>query len=274
VSSAQVAAAYNAKPEREWGRLARNPYLALEFEVTWEALERLVPAGAHVLDAGGGPGRYALALARSGRRVTLFDLSQGLLEKAREQFALEAPEVRARLAAIEQGDLRDLGRYANGSFDCAVCLGGPLSHLPEPADRAIAAAELTRVTRRGGLVFLTGVGLLAVQRWMLNNTSDDLISAQFKTFVEDGNILGATGSTWHFFRAAELRGLGEACGLETLEMRGCQGLSASLEDATNLLAETHPDLWQVWHERVLATSADPTLVDISEHILWVGRKPY
>jgi hypothetical protein len=116
------------------------------------------------------------------------------------------------------------------------------------------------------------VGYLAVMRWMLNNSSDDLISPQFETFLQDGNILGATRSTWHFFRAAELRAVGEACGLQTVEMRGCQGLSSGLGIATNQLAEARPDLWQVWHALLLRTASDPTLVDSSEHILWVGRK--
>jgi hypothetical protein len=131
---------------------------------------------------------------------------------------------------------------------------------------------MARVVRPGGLVFLTGVGRLAVMRWMLNNTSDDLIRPEFETFLQDGNIEGATRSTWHFYRAAELRALGEASGLETVEMRGCQGISASLGEATNQLAEARPDLWKVWHGLVMQTSGDPTLVDISEHILWIGRK--
>jgi SAM-dependent methyltransferase len=268
-----VAAAYDHDPEREWTRLERSPYLALEFDVTWEALARWIPPGAHILDAGGGPGRYALALCRAGWHVTLLDLSAGLLDKARANFAAEAPEVCARLKAVEQGDLRDLSRFADGSFDAVVCLGGPLTHLPLEAERTRAAMELARVARPGGLVFLTGVGYLAVMRWMLNNNSEDLISPEFEPFLRDGNITGATSSPWHFFRAAELRALGEVCGLETVAMRGCQGLSSGLVSSSNQMAEARPDLWQVWHALLLRTASDPTLVDTSEHILWIGRKP-
>jgi SAM-dependent methyltransferase len=267
-----VADAYNRDPEREWARLERNPYYRLEFEVTWAALTRWIPQGAKMLDAGGGPGRYSLALCRAGYRVTLFDLSEGLLEKARAEFAGCPSEVAARLEGIDRGDLCDLSRYPNETFDAVVCLGGPLSHMPDEGDRRKAVDEMARVVRPGGLVFLSGVGFLAVQRWMLNNLSDDLISGEFISFLETGNISGATRTTWHFFRAAELRALGESCGLQTLEMRGCQGLSASLETATNRLAAERPDLWQVWHQRILDSSADPALVDTSEHILWIGRK--
>jgi SAM-dependent methyltransferase len=268
-----VAQAYDSDPEREWIRLAREPYRALEFDVTWDALARLLPPGSRVLDAGGGPGRYSLSLCRAGYRVRLFDLSEGLLAKAREQFALEPAEVRARLEAAEQGDLRDLSRYADGAFDAVVCLGGPLTHIPLEADRRMAALEMARVTRPGGLLFLTGVGYLAVMRWMLNYQSDELISEVFEPFFQSGDIGGATRTTWHFYRAAELRALGESCGLETVEMRGCQGLSSGLVDSSNRAAMERPDLWEAWRRLVLRTSSDPTLVDTSEHILWVGRKP-
>lgn len=270
--SQAVADAYNRDPEIEWLRLVRDAYQAFEFEVSWDALTRLLPPGAHVLDAGGGPGRYSLALCRAGRRVTLFDLSAGLLEKAQANFAAEAPEVQARLEGVEQGDLRDLSRYAEGSFDAAICLGAPLTHIPEAEGRRRAVQELGRVVRPGGLVFLTGVGFIAVLRVMLEDQCD-LVDPLFEGFWKTGNIWGATGTIWHFFRAEELRRLGEEGGLATVELRGCQGLSANLAEATNRLKEERPDMWRVWHEAVLRTSADPTLADISEHILWVGRKP-
>jgi SAM-dependent methyltransferase len=267
-----VAEAYNRDPEREWGRLARDAYRQLEFDLTWDALTRRLSPGMKVLDAGGGPGRYSLALCRAGFRVTLFDLSPGLLAKAREQFEHESLEVRSRLEAVELGDLRDLARYADGTFDAVVCLGGPLSHIPAEAERRKAAEEMARVVRLGGLLLLTGIGYLAVMRWMLNYQSDELISADFEPFFHTGDITGATQTLWHFFRAAELRALGEGCGLETIEMLGCQGLSSGLVDASNRAALERPDLWVAWRRLVLRTASEPSLVDTSEHILWVGKK--
>jgi hypothetical protein len=107
---------------------------------------------------------------------------------------------------------------------------------------------------------------------MLNYQSEELIADFFETFLSSGDINGATNTTWHFYRAEELRELGESCGLQTVEMVGCQGLSASLEESTNRLASERPDLWEAWRRLVFRTASEPALVDTSEHILWIGKK--
>src|SRR5437870_8905016 len=77
---------YDANPEREWARLPGQ--CPTEFAVTLRALaEYLPPPPAVVYDIGGGPGRYAVELARRGYTVTLADLSHGLLDLAKQQAA-------------------------------------------------------------------------------------------------------------------------------------------------------------------------------------------
>lgn len=44
----------------EWRRLRQDPYHQIEFTVTMHFLEKYLPKHGLVLDAGGGPGRYAI----------------------------------------------------------------------------------------------------------------------------------------------------------------------------------------------------------------------
>jgi SAM-dependent methyltransferase len=55
------------------------------------------------------------------------------------------------------GDVTDLSRFADDSFDVAVCFGGPLSYVLDRAEHAVA--ELARVTRPGGHVLVSVMGL-------------------------------------------------------------------------------------------------------------------
>jgi SAM-dependent methyltransferase len=149
-----VARYYDAQPEREWARLERH---RTEFAVTLRALaEHLPPPPAHLLDCGGGPGRYAIELARRGYEVTLFDLSAACLRLAREKAA----EAGVTLAGYEHAAAADLSRFPDEAFD-AVLLVGPLYHLLAETERQRALAGAWRVLKPGGSLFAACVGRCA-----------------------------------------------------------------------------------------------------------------
>ena len=149
---------YDADAEKEWVRLDRD---RVEFAVTLRAFDEYLPAApARVLDIGGGPGRYAIELTRRGYDVTLADISEVELSIAREKSA----EAGVALSGVTKADARDLGAFADGSFD-AVLLMGPLYHLLEEADRQTAVSEAVRVARPGGIVMATNITRYAAIRW-------------------------------------------------------------------------------------------------------------
>lgn len=267
-----VAEAYNNDPEREWWRLVKDPYHSLEFLVTMHHLRKHLPPKGRVLDAGGGLGRYSLELCRAGYEVVLLDLSPELIAMARDEFKSEPEAVQNRLLEFVLGDIRDLSRFETHHFDAVLCLGGPLTHISDEADRFKAMSELVRVAKPGAVVCVSVMGYLAVLRTILIGFSNELVDPSFQTFVRQGDTIGTTGTVWHFFRADELRQLAESCGLTTLEMAGCEGLSTGLAEATNLLGQDEAK-WKCWEELVLETSAEPAVVDMAEHILYLGRAP-
>lgn len=79
----EVEAFYDRNPQYEWERLEHH---RTEFAVTLRAFKDYLPAvPAKILDVGGGPGRYSIALAQLGYEVTLFDLSKNCLELAKQK---------------------------------------------------------------------------------------------------------------------------------------------------------------------------------------------
>jgi SAM-dependent methyltransferase len=111
---------------------------AVEHEVDLRLLKRhLPPIGeARILDAAGGTGRISLPLAAMGHRVTLCDLSSGMLEVARRKVAEEDLGHRIELV---KGDICALA-FNDDTFDLVMCWDG----MSRPAAR-----ELIRVTKRG-----------------------------------------------------------------------------------------------------------------------------
>src|SRR5947209_7853784 len=130
--------------EREWTRFEEGVTPPAGLDIHIRFLERFVQSGDRVLDAGAGPGRFSLELVRLGAAVVALDISPGQLE-----------QLRARLPEVEThvGDVTDLSRFTDGSFDVTVCYGGPLSYVHDRADDALA--ELVRITRRGGHILVS-----------------------------------------------------------------------------------------------------------------------
>jgi hypothetical protein len=128
-----------------------------------------------------------------------------------------------------------------------------------------------RVAKPGAVVFVSVMGYLAVLRTTMARLSDYMLDAEWQTLVQKGTVpIGNAGMVWHFFRADELRQEAERCGLTTLEMAGCEGLSAGLSEATNTLGQDETK-WKQWVDLVVQTSAEPGVADMADHILYVGR---
>ena len=135
---------FDAYGEREWARFENGTTPGPSMTIHMRLLEGYVRPGDRVLDAGAGPGRFTLELLRLGADVIALDISPGQLELLRARL----PEIEALV-----GDVTDLSRFADGTFDVTVCYGGPLSYVADRAERAVA--ELARVTKPGGHVLVS-----------------------------------------------------------------------------------------------------------------------
>lgn len=264
---------YDEHDEYEWERLARSLHGRLEWDGTITRLEAHLPPTGHLLDAGGGAGRYTVWLAEQGYDVTLVDPSEGQRRVAREKTTEKGLENRV---TIEEGDIRDL-HFTSGRFDATLCLGGPLSHVLDADDRERAVAELARVTTPGGPVFVSVMGRLNLLSLLLIAPEHlDLLPELAETGDYDRRLLGDRDSEFtesHFFRAGEFESLLERGGVTVETLVGLEGL-ASLFAAGRLrnTAENLSEAEREWICDLIENQReDPAVVDLSAHILAVCR---
>jgi S-adenosylmethionine-dependent methyltransferase len=115
-----------------------------------QVLEVLPAAPATVVDAGGGTGQLAVALARHGYRVTVVDISAAMLATCAQRAADEGGGVAERVATV-QGDAADLPDLLGpGGQDAAVCH----DLLTRVDDRAALLDSLAGVLGPGGVLSL------------------------------------------------------------------------------------------------------------------------
>ena len=115
-----------------------------------QVLDALPAAPATVVDAGGGTGQLAVALAGHGYRVTVVDTSAAMLATCAQRAADEGGEVAERVATV-QGDAADLPRLlGEDSLDAVVCH----DLLTRVEDQAALIASLAGALAEGGVLSL------------------------------------------------------------------------------------------------------------------------
>lgn len=96
-----------------------------------------------VFDGGAGSGRFSILLAKLGCEVTHFDISQPMINKAKE--LAETEEVSDRITFVK-GALEDLSAYADHSFDLVISFDAPISYTYPNQEKVIR--ELIRIARK------------------------------------------------------------------------------------------------------------------------------
>ena len=103
-----------------------------------------------VFDAGAGSGRFSILLAKHGCRVTHFDISQPMIDKAKE--LAEKAGVIDRITFVK-GALEDLSDYTNKSFDMVISFDAPISYTYPNQERVIG--ELVRIAKKRIIISVT-----------------------------------------------------------------------------------------------------------------------
>jgi len=264
-STNSVQGYYDENAQVEWARLARH---RTEFAVTLRALEEFLPTPpAEILDIGGGPGRYAIALAGRGYTVSLADLAATNLALAQEK----AREAGVQLRRALQADARDLGVLPEEAFD-AVLIMGALYHLLSEAHRLQAVREALRTLKPGGVLCAVFISRFAPFREAAVNQVAWLIEEQdyaeriLATGLHDR---AKTFTNAYFAHPVEIVPFMEATGLETLGLVGCEGIVAEHEQAVNALSG---EAWERWVDLNYRLGKDPAALGAADHLLYIGRK--
>ena len=162
-------------------------------------------------DGGAGSGRFSILLAKHGIKVTHFDISQPMIDKAKE--IAEREGVTDNITFVK-GKLEDLSAYADKSFELVMSFDAPISYTYPNQEKVIG--ELVRICKKRILISVSSrlgsipylANPLQKNQFILDKDSDD-IWVQWCINGREQMIEGFSFDKENFMRALDTGFLGD-----------------------------------------------------------------
>ena len=151
----EIQARFDADVER-FSNLETGQQTTLDAQISLELITdsilSLHPNMQNLLDIGCGAGNYTLKLLQKKAPLccTLLDLSQPMLNRAKQRIEAQSPESQCTFI---QADLRTL-ELPEATFDC-IMAGAVLHHLRENADWESVFRKLYKLLKPGGSIWIS-----------------------------------------------------------------------------------------------------------------------
>jgi len=235
-----------------------------------------LPQEVEILDLGGGPGRYTIELAKLGHTLHLADLSQTLLDIAKKKIAEFGID---NVKSITQVNAVDLSIYANDSFD-AVLLFGPLYHLTDETERLACIKEVKRVLKPNGLIFanflpyLSGaIGVAARMFLTPDQVNAETLNRVFEQGIFNNNTDKGFQEAYHA-TSDEVVSLFSDNGFSKVLLRSIRGWGNNIEEQIYKVKDENPEMHKTVIDLINKTAADPSIIEMCGHAIYIGRKQF
>ncbi|MEL6345471.1 MAG: class I SAM-dependent methyltransferase [Myxococcota bacterium] len=257
----------------EWARLEGDEAW-LEYARTLQYIDRYFQPGSRVLDLGGGPGRYTIAMAQRGHRVTMLDLSMEQVKEA--QRRIQDAEVIDRIDGLVVGDARDLSQLPGQPFEAVLALG-PLYHADGLDEIQGFVDQIAQVLTPGGVVIgafiprTSGVsGLIARAAEGTDQVMPGALAETFRTGRFQNAVDGRFGEAF-FAHPAQIR-TAFSTDFQEIGVFSLRGMGAGYGRQLLTLANQKPALFEEVMALIDETSDREDVIGLGWHAVFVGRR--
>lgn len=260
------------KDFNEKDRLQRDASGKLEYEMTMKQLQKYLPEKAMILDLGGAAGAYSIPLARMGYQMVLADLSEELIQQAKDTIQKENIP---HMLSCDVVNAVDLSRYADKQFD-AVILFGPLYHLTEQKEREQCLCEIHRVLKPDGLVFASFIPYLSGSIAILDRYFRHPEQVNQENLVEvftSGKFKNQAGSGFqegYYPTAKEIEELFSKFEFTKETVFSIRGFGYEKEEQIDSISDEK--MRQTVYDLIEKTATKPEIIEMCGHAMYIGRK--
>lgn len=233
----------------------------LEYVTTMNYIHRYAKPGAKILEIGAGTGRYSIALAKEGYKVTAIELVEKNLEVLRKYSS------GIQNIVSYQGDALNLGRFEDNQFDVTL-LFGPMYHLYDNEDVHKAIDEAIRVTKSDGIIL---VAFLSVYAIMNDNYLNGTLAAGLEENFDDSyNVKHFEEQLFTGYDIVEFEQLFENYKVKHMTTVAVDGILELAEGRADF--KMSAEEFEQFVKYHLATCEKRELLGSSSHLLYICRK--
>lgn len=241
----------------------RSRHGSVEFLTTVNYVEKYLRRGMKILEIGAGTGIYSHYFARNGYDVDAVEITEYNIG------IFKTNTTPVEKVTITQGDAIDLKGFDDGAYDITLLLG-PMYHLYTEEDKLAALKEAIRVTKPGGVVFvsycnndMTAYGFLFGREGIKDSSLHGLID--FKTFA----LSSTPKEVFSLYRKEDVDALMKNFKVTRLHYVGTDMLTKFIKAAVDGMDDETFNIYLKYH---LSICERPDMAGATFHMLDVFRK--
>lgn len=252
---------------REEDRITTNNARRIEFLTTIKKFEEVFTSELNVLDCAAGTGAYAFYLADKGYKVTATDITPRHISYIDEHVKEKPYSMETRVL-----DATDMSCFSDEMFDVVLNMG-PFYHLVDESAREKCFNESLRVLKKGGYL-----AIAYIPRLYLNQ----MIAVSDAKYI-DKKLLSQIGTTgvlkhddpkcfWtdtYYSSFNEMQKLFRDNNLDVITHFAQDGMSPLFHNTVDSWSDEQFDTWLEYH---MSVCTKETIIDMSNHVLIIGRK--
>ena len=219
-------------------------------------------ADSSVLEVGAGTGRYSVALAKQGFRVTAVELVSHNLKLLKAKLDGSEP-----ITAL-QGNALDLSFLPDASFSLTMLLG-PMYHLYTREDKRKALSEAVRVTKPGGTIMVAycmNEPTVIQYVFGMNHLREVM---EFNMITPDWHCVSEPKEIFELVRTEDIERINAAVPVVREKLVATDGASRYIRE---YLEEMDDETFEKWLSYHFATCERQDLIGATNHALDVLRK--